>query len=221
MSPSASRDYIVSVTHAFASPARTHALLESSASLLLEAKFHQHPLGDCGEFPLVAWSRLHPDAKTTIYLSAGIHGDEPAGPLALLQWLQSQPHPEVNWLICPLLNPRGHARGCRCNTEDIDLNRDYLLRRSAEIRAHAAWLETMPCPDLLISLHEDWETTGFYFYEINLAEDCPQRYNLLLEAVQPILPIEPLAVVDDHITRAPGWIYHRAEADLPLSLIHI
>lgn len=154
-------------------------------------------------------------ARTTIYLSTGIHGDEPAGPLALLDWLKNPLPTDVNWLICPLLNPRGHACGTRCNTEGIDLNRDYLRRSSDEIRAHASWLETMPRPDMLISLHEDWETTGFYFYEINLTEDRPLRSASLLEAVAPILPIEPMSVIDDHQTREPGWIYHAADPDLP------
>lgn len=183
--------------------------------MLQEAHFRQHQLGDFAGIPLVAWSRLVPDAKTTIYLSSGIHGDEPAGPLALIHWMQRQLPSHVNWLICPLLNPRGHARGCRCNTDDIDLNRDYLQPRSEEIRAHIAWLETMPCPNLSISLHEDWETSGFYFYEINQAVDCPQRYLNIVKAVEPLMAIEPMTVIDDHVTRAPGWIDHRPEADIP------
>lgn len=48
----------------------------------------------------------------SIYLSAGIHGDEPAGPLALLGLLQENRFPaEIGLVIFPLLNPEGFAVG--------------------------------------------------------------------------------------------------------------
>jgi len=41
-----------------------------------------------------------------VYLSAGIHGDEPAGPWALRGLLEDGFFGEgVQWLICPALNP--------------------------------------------------------------------------------------------------------------------
>ena len=73
----------------------------------------------------------------------------------------------------------------------------------------------MAVPELFLSLHEDWETSGFYFYEINLGRDRPERARAILEAVKEHLPIEPERLLDDHIVREPGWIHHAAEADLP------
>jgi hypothetical protein len=66
-----------------------------------------------------------------------------------------------------------------------------------------------------MSLHEDWESDGFYFYEINLGEDCPERARELLAAVENHLPIDPHDMVDDHEVREKGWIYHEAKADFP------
>ena len=93
--------------------------------------------------------------------------------------------------------------------------RDYLVRESKEVLAHAEWLESRDSPQLFFSLHEDWESTGFYFYEINLGEDCPERATAIIDAVRAYFPPEPEALIDDHETRAPGWIYHAADADLP------
>lgn len=164
--------------------------------------------------PLVAWRRPGPGPR--VYLSAGIHGDEPAGPFALLELAGADAFGDgCDWTICPALNPTGLAAGSRSNAGGIDLNRDYLRRRSVEVQAHAAWLEAQSAPDLFLSLHEDWETSGFYFYEINLGPDRPAVARAVLAAVAPWFPPEPQQSIDDHLVREPGWIYHAAEADLP------
>jgi len=165
--------------------------------------------------PFRAWHR--PGAGPRIYLSAGIHGDEPAGPLAVREILRSPWFPSIHadWTICPVLNPHGLRAGTRENADGIDLNRDYQRRESAEVAAHVAWLMDSPSPDLFLSLHEDWETEGFYFYEINLGADHPGRADAILAASSEILPVESSPVIDGHDVRSPGWIHHAAEADLP------
>lgn len=169
---------------------------------------------DTASGPLLGFTG--PGAGEPAYLSAGIHGDEPAGPLAALELLKAGAFDDGRaWTLCPALNPTGLAAGTRDSTDGFDLNRDYLRRRSPEVRAHAAWLEGRPRPARFLSLHEDWETSGFYFYEINLGEDRPRRARAILEAVGPWFPPEPGAVIDDHETREPGWIYHEASPDFP------
>lgn len=163
---------------------------------------------------LIAWEK--PGNGPHIYLSAGIHGDEPAGPAALLElmaagFFDSSAH----WSICPALNPSGLLKGTRENAEGIDLNRDYLQRSSSEIAAHAAWLDSLQTPDLFISLHEDWETRGFYFYEIDLHNDPSGRVETILNAVKPWFDPEVGPEIDGHEVDAPGWIYHPAEPDFP------
>jgi hypothetical protein len=171
-------------------------------------------LAETARGPVLAF--FSPTGGPSAYLSAGIHGDEPAGPLAALELLRSGYFDQdLAWTICPALNPTGLAANTRENGNGIDLNRDYLRRESTEIRAHAEWLEERSCAQRFFSLHEDWESTGFYFYEINLGEDRPDRATAIIDAVRPWFPPEPEALIDDHETRAPGWIYHRADADLP------
>ncbi len=169
-------------------------------------------LAETAAGPVMAYTPSSPEGAR--YLSAGIHGDEPAGPLAALELLRGG-QLDDGWIICPALNPTGLAAATRENAEGVDLNRDYLRLETAEIRAHAAWLESMVTPQAFVSLHEDWECSGFYFYEINLGEDRPERAQAILDAVTPCFPPEPEASIDDHDTREPGWIYHGAEADLP------
>jgi len=164
--------------------------------------------------PLVAWAR--PALGPRVYLSAGIHGDEPAGPLALLELMTAGFFsPAIDWAICPALNPTGLAAGRRETASGIDLNRDYLLVRTREVAAHAAWLRERATPNMFLSLHEDWETTGFYFYEINLGADDPPRARGIIDAVRPWFAPEPGPMIDDHLARGPGWIFHAAEADVP------
>ncbi|HEX5790956.1 MAG TPA: M14 family metallocarboxypeptidase, partial [Luteolibacter sp.] len=175
--------------------------------------FEESVLAQTPAGPLSAWTR--DGGGKSIYLSAGMHGDEPAGPLALLELLREGFFsPAARWAICPALNPTGLAAGTRDNAQGIDLNRDYRLRSTDEVRAHAGWLDARSAPDLFLSLHEDWETRGFYLYEINQGVDAPQRARAILQAVDPWFDAEP-GIIDGHRVREAGWIYHAAEPDLP------
>src|SRR5262245_15740033 len=68
-------------------------------------------------FELLAMTRapLHAAAwAPRIYLSTGIHGDEPAGPLAIEQLLAGNALPTKAWLwLCPCLNPTGFPLNTR------------------------------------------------------------------------------------------------------------
>ncbi|WP_035610561.1 succinylglutamate desuccinylase/aspartoacylase family protein, partial [Haloferula sp. BvORR071] len=189
------------------------SFLAEFGDLAASKGFTRRHLCDTAAGPLLAWERLEAEAPT--YLSAGMHGDEPAGPRAALELLRSGLMDRGSWLVCPALNPTGLAAGTRENDTGIDLNRDYLALRSPEARAHTAWLGTLPCPRLFASLHEDWETSGFYFYEINLGVDRPERAASILGAVAPWFPPEPASLIDGHEIRSAGWIYHVPEADSP------
>ena len=176
--------------------------------------FSRVVLAETAAGPLVAWHR--PASGPRVYLSAGIHGDEPAGSLALLDLMvEGFFTAGVAWTVCPALNPTGLASGRRETAEGHDMNRDYWRRNTPEVAAHAAWLESNPPPDLFVSLHEDWETKDFYLYEINLGEDVPDRSHAIIAAVSPWFPPEAGPEIDGHTPRGPGWIYHAAEADLP------
>jgi hypothetical protein len=125
-----------------------------------------------------------------IYISAGIHGDEPAGPFAALKLLQQNDWPEdLDLWLCPCLNPIGFTLNSRVNAKGIDLNRGYLNPVAEEIIAHIAWLERQPKFDLYLCLHEDWESHGFYLYEQN-PDNKPSLAEKIISAVQRVCPID-------------------------------
>jgi hypothetical protein len=130
------------------------------------------------------------------YISAGIHGDEPAGPLAVRQLLQENRWPaHFSLWVCPCLNPTGFPINRRENAEGRDLNRQYLRPEAREIASHIAWLERQPDFDFCLCLHEDWEAHGFYLYELN-PDRLPSRARAILEAAGEGCPIDHSAVIE-------------------------
>ncbi|SRR5581483_6437610 len=150
---------------------------------------------DTGEFKLFALHRKplslrDPQLPKRIYISTGIHGDEPAGPLAALKLLQQNDWPEhLELWLCPCLNPVGFTLNSRVNVKGIDLNREYLKPVAEEVLAHIAWLERQPQFDLCLMLHEDWESHGFYLYEQN-PDGKISFAEKMIEAVERVCPID-------------------------------
>ncbi|MCC7373840.1 MAG: M14 family metallocarboxypeptidase [Verrucomicrobiales bacterium] len=131
-----------------------------------------------------------------IYVSTGIHGDEPAGPLAARRLVETDPFPPHAYVwLCPCLNPSGFPRNTRESAEGIDLNRDYRHLQSPEIQSHVAWLQKQPMFDVALCLHEDWEAAGFYVYELNPAGHASLAPTMI-EAVRDVCPIDLSPEID-------------------------
>ncbi len=177
------------------------ALAERLAAAGRAQGFRIEVFGEIEGCPLLALTKRTPGARPRVYVSAGLHGDEPAPPLAVLHQLERGFFDRrATWFICPLLNPAGLARGLRENAAGLDLNRDYKDLRSAEVQAHTRWLQRQPNLDLTLCLHEDWESTGFYLYELNPAQR-PSLAQPIVDAVQKVCPIDPSPVIDDREAR--------------------
>ena len=63
------------------------------------------------------------------------------------------------------------------------------------LRAHVAWLARQPTFDLAICLHEDWESHGFYLYEVN-PDHAPSRAEAVIAAVRPRCPVDASEVIE-------------------------
>ncbi len=135
--------------------------------------FTLHESGRIGMLPFYVLTAGNPTATRGLRLciSAGVHGNEPAGVWAALQILgQEDPW---RWLarraeiiLFPCANPSGYERGTRENAAGIDLNRSYRARRPPEeVRIMRSLLDGMR-HDLSIEFHEDIDTVGFYLYEL-------------------------------------------------------
>ena len=55
-----------------------------------------------GELPLYGMRRLAKRERLSVYISTGIHGDEPGGPVALAEMLEANAWPsDVSLYLCP------------------------------------------------------------------------------------------------------------------------
>ncbi len=152
-------------------------------------------LGGC-DIPV--FSRSQKIAKKKVYISAGIHGDEPAGPMTVLELLRKNEWPEdIDISIFPCLNPTGFKKNTRENDKNIDLNRDYYHSSSPEIVAHKEWIGRSQDFDLVLCLHEDWESKGFYLYE-SIQPHHTSISKKIVESVKQIFPIDDSPEIDGY-----------------------
>ncbi len=133
-------------------------------------------------------------------LFAGLHGDEPAGCLALV-WLAAAlaEHPEriagYELSIYPVVNPVGYERDVRFNGAGLDLNREFWSNSpEAEVRALEAELRAQRF-DGIVTLHSDDTCEGVYGYThgrtLNEALLAPA-----LRAASEVLPPDARAKID-------------------------
>ena len=147
-------------------------------------------------YSLLACHRKTTQAVKRLYISTGIHGDEPAGPLAVLELLRENRWPDrVDIGLCPCLNPTGFPLNRRENALEIDLNRQYLHLEAEETRAHVEWLKRQPSFDLALCLHEDWESHGFYVYELN-PDNQPSFAERIVQRVAEVCPIDQSPMIE-------------------------
>jgi succinylglutamate desuccinylase len=104
--------------------------------------------------------------RPTISLSAGVHGDEPAAPCALLNIVESGLlDPRFAYRIWPCTNPSGYEAQTRANAEGQDINRSF-SRGGLTPEAKAIITATRDRKFALsLDLHEDFEAEGCYCYE--------------------------------------------------------
>ena len=139
---------------------------------------------DAGVQPLyTALTRNFPGDLPRVILSAGIHGEEPAGVYALLEFMNrsiARYLGHFSFLILPCLNPYGFTRGVRYGSGAADLNRSFDNGAGLpEVAAVKDLLNRYPGPyQLAIDLHEtdtymprgemfavEDIPAGFYMYE--------------------------------------------------------
>jgi predicted deacylase len=98
-----------------------------------------------------------------------VHGDEPAGALALLDLLQTlvaEPQRAAGYdlVLYPICNPTGYKDGTRHNLAGLDLNRQFWSDSPLpEVRILETELRTQAF-DGLIALHADDTSSGLYGY---------------------------------------------------------
>lgn len=124
-----------------------------------------------------------------IYLSAGIHGDEPAATEGLLRWAQKNVSrlQRLNLLIFPCLNPWGLTGNSRLDADGRDLNRSFHNDAIPQIAAQKKIMGKRRF-DLALNLHEDYDAIGLYGYEVPGPK--PHWGEQILRAASRYLPLD-------------------------------
>ncbi len=161
-----------------------------------------------------------------IYISAGIHGDEPAGVECALRFVELLaddkrhnffPFPlnEYNWLISPCDNPYGYERDIRENAAGLDLNRMFETPiQCPETAFIAESLQRTQCSppqnthsnhttkkrariELALDLHEDSDSNGFYLWERRTSQ-CFPIGNAIVNNVAGLCAINREPQIENH-----------------------
>jgi hypothetical protein len=157
--------------------------------------------GECYELPRYLFvGPRGGDTPIRVGIFAGIHGDEPEGVHALVQFiklLEARPELAAGYYLSfyPVCNPTGFEDGTRQSRGGKDLNREFWNNSSEpEVRLLQAELQSRSFQGI-ISLHTDDTSDGFYGF----AHGATLTKNLIepaLAAAEKILPRDGRPVID-------------------------
>lgn len=161
-------------------------------------------LAEAGAFPILQIEhvpRERDDAAQSpemdaapAYFSAGVHGDECAAVWGLLSWAEQQADQlsQRSFLIFPCFNPYGLVHNTRHDQDGVDLNRIFHDPTHPVIGRWQAALAGR-CFDLSVHLHEDYDATGIYLYELSRE---PSFGEALIRSCEDIIARERDGLVD-------------------------
>jgi len=117
--------------------------------------------------------------KYRVFLSGGIHGNEPAGAETEARFIESLAGGDtrfsnVSFDIIPITNPWGWSHDVRYNQAGRDINRDFASFATQEAKMISAYLEDKHY-DLMIDDHEDPTGKGFYLYQYAMPDQVVAR----------------------------------------------
>jgi hypothetical protein len=150
------------------------------------------------------------DLPIHVGIFGGIHGDEPEGSHAIVQFIKLlEAKPELATGYClsfyPVCNPTGFEDGTRFSRGGKDLNREF-WKNSAEPEARLLQAELVSRSfQGIISLHTDDTCDGFY----GIARGATLTKNLIepaLRAAEKLLPRDERSIIDGFAARH-GIIY--------------
>lgn len=123
--------------------------------------------------PIYMFSNSSKNKGPELLITAGFHGNEPAGPLGLIRFMKKYNNllNKANITFVPLVNPIGLMKFRRGGQDGLDTNRGFvpcsihyplsvegkILMKNREVLLDAA-------ADGHVSMHEDPEGQGFFIY---------------------------------------------------------
>lgn len=157
------------------------------------------------------------DAPIHVGIFAGIHGDEPEGSYAVVQFikvLEAKPELATGYYLSfyPVCNPTGFEDGTRFSRRGKDLNREF-WKNSAEPEVRLIQAELISKSfQGIISLHTDDTSDGFY----GIVRGATLTKHLIepaLRAAEKLLPRDERPIIDGFAARH-GVIYETFEGIL-------
>lgn len=158
----------------------------------------QDELTVCGE--VQSGSHIYPLVKIVLgrgkskraLISAGIHGDEPAGVETICSFLEQKEFLEFTsgWelTLLPCINPTGYELKTRENHESRDLNRLFKTEVSCPEMVYVKNIFERPY-DLDLELHEDVDTSGYYLYQKDRTREPGTLGREILDAVEKVMKL--------------------------------
>jgi protein MpaA len=146
--------------------------------------------------------------QPSVSITAGVHGDEPAGPWALLALVRDGLlDARFAYRLWPCLNPSGYVAGTRANAEGQDVNRSF-SRGGTTPEARAVLTANRDRRFVLsLDLHEDFEAEGCYVYEPLRRGFAPEFSPRIVAALDDAgLPVQTIADAFD--LGAPAGVDH-------------
>lgn len=147
-----------------------------------------------------------------VLISAGIHGDEPAGVETICSFFENKKYrkfiEEWEMTVVPCINPFGYEANTRTNHEGVDLNRKFKNPSPPPEVVIAQKVFDSPF-DLTIELHEDIDSAGYYFFHASPSR--PPLVDGILKNVQTVMPINLDSEIDG--IQAEGGVIERHSID--------
>jgi len=149
-----------------------------------------------------------------VLISAGIHGDEPAGVETVCSFIERKDYSQFvqEWEITlvPCINPFGYEANTRSNHEGVDLNRKFKSPTPPQEVVLAKKLFDSFF-DLTIELHEDVDSSGYYLFHSSADGIRPALVPGILKNVKTVMPFNMDAKIDG--IPANGGVIERAGID--------
>ena len=143
------------------------------------------------EYPLVKIV-LGKGNPRRVLISAGIHGDDPAGVETVCAFLENELYKNFlkDWefTILPCINPTGYDAGTRNNQDDIDLNRTFKEEQVPREVAFVKRILEHPY-HLDLELHEYVDSPGYYVYQKDHSAPLSSLGRTILDRVERIHPL--------------------------------
>lgn len=171
----------------------TTSLYKKLYRIAAEKKLWLRVLGEVGPYPM--WYVSNHGSHTNhprLLITAGFHGEEIAGPIALIQWLElfdPNLYKKVNLSFIPIVNPIGFNKRKRYNDKNEKTNCGFCHPESGDrpsqegiILLKNAQLLRAASRHGFLSLHEDVTTDKFYLYTFEREQE-PTNFTYVIRDV--------------------------------------